>query len=247
MQHATAHDLRGSQRVNDRGLFRDGFLAMLPLWTGAIPFGIVFATAARDLGLHPLEIQAMSLLVFSAAAQISVVALMGAGASALEIIAATIALNVQLVLFGAVISRQIPLTWVTRLPVAWLLTDATFAVAAARGRMLLPVLLGVGASMYLGWNLGTALGLALGQVIPDPRRLAIDFVVPLAFLAVLVPLLRSRPAILVALVGGGLAVLLGRIIPGGAALIGAGVAASLAGVYWTRADRGSVEQGGGDA
>ncbi len=31
--------------------FAQGFFAMLPLWTGVIPVGIAYGTAARDVGV----------------------------------------------------------------------------------------------------------------------------------------------------------------------------------------------------
>ena len=120
---------------------------------------------------------------------------------------------------------------------AWFLTDGAYGVTAALGPLRLPVLLGAGVSMYLGWNLGTALGSAAGQALPDPRQLGIDFVVPLTFLAVLVPLVRTRTAALVALVAGVATLLLARLVPGGIAVLGAGLLGIAAGAWQTRHDR----------
>ena len=46
---------------------------------GAIPSGIAYGVAAHGAGLGPGETQLMSLVVFSAAAQVGAVALLGAG------------------------------------------------------------------------------------------------------------------------------------------------------------------------
>ncbi|MGA8487041.1 MAG: hypothetical protein WB684_08230, partial [Gaiella sp.] len=59
-------------------------------------------------------------------------------------------------------------------------------VSLGVGPLRLAVLLGAGASMYSGWNLGTALGAGLGATPSSPRAYGIDLVAPLAFLAVLV-------------------------------------------------------------
>ncbi|MGN6810562.1 MAG: hypothetical protein ACTHMP_06785, partial [Thermomicrobiales bacterium] len=48
-----------------RGLFARGFLALIPLWTGAIPVGIAYGVAARGVGLGLVETLLMSLTVFS--------------------------------------------------------------------------------------------------------------------------------------------------------------------------------------
>ena len=60
-----------------RGWFVRGFVAMLPLWAGAIPSGIAYGVAAQAVGLGIGETQLMSVLIFSSSAQISVVALLG--------------------------------------------------------------------------------------------------------------------------------------------------------------------------
>lgn len=96
------------------------------------------------------------------------------------------------------------------------------------------VLLGAGVSMYTGWNIGTALGAAAGGHMPDPRRLGIDLVAPLTFLAVLVPLVRSRTAVLVAVVAGVTAIVLGQVAPSGVTVLGAGLAGCAAGAWLGR-------------
>jgi predicted branched-subunit amino acid permease len=221
-------DVSIDQRNTTR-LFRRGFLAMLPLWAGAIPFGIAYSVAAREAGMDALSIQLMSLTVFSAAAQISAVSLMQLGAAPIEILITAVGLNVHLPLFGAVIARELHLSPFKRLGTAYLLTDATYAVCAALGPLRTPVLIGAGASMFLGWNLGTLLGLLVGQAIPDPRQVAIDFVVPLTFLAVLIPLIRTRIALIVAALSAVGTLILGTWLPIGFTILVAGVSASLFG------------------
>lgn len=220
-----------------RALFARGFLAMLPLWAGAIPFGIAYGIAARSAGLGPGETQLMSLIVFSAMAQVSAVALLETGAPTAVLIGTALALNAQLLLLGLAVGRQVRLSWAERLVAAWFLTDGAYGITAARGRLRLPVLLGAGVSMYVAWNLGTGLGTSAAHLLPNPRRLGLDFVVPLTFLAVLVPLVRTRVAALVALVAGLTALLLAQLAPGGIAVFGAGVAGSAAGAWWARHDQ----------
>src|SRR5262249_46719952 len=147
-------------------LFLRGFAALLPLWAGAIPTGIAFAVAARGAGLAPAETQLMSLVVFSAAAQVSATSLLGAGAPAVVLVAAALALNVQLLLLGLAIGRQTRPTWPARLLAAYFLTDGAYGVAVAGGELTLPGLVGAGASMFVAWNAGTAIGVAAGQGLP---------------------------------------------------------------------------------
>lgn len=214
--------------------FVRGFLGLLPLWAGAIPAGIAYGVAARSAGLGPAESQLMSVVVFSAAGQIGAVALLAAGAPAPLLIGTVLALNAQLLLLGLAVARELGLSWRQRLLAACLLTDGAYGVAAALRPLRLPTLLGAGARMFLAWNLGTALGALLGAAIPDPRALGLDLVAPLCFLAVLVPLLRDRPTLVAALVAGAAALLLTCVVPGGVAVLGAGLAGCLAGAWGAR-------------
>jgi predicted branched-subunit amino acid permease len=231
---------RGARRrPTTPALFVRGFLALLPLWAGAIPVGIAYGVAARGAGLSRGETQLMSLVVFSAAAQLSAVTLLEAGAPIPVLIATALALNAQLPLLGLTAGRRVRLSWVARLVVAFFLTDGAYGVAAGRGRPRPPVLLGAGVSMFVAWNAGTGLGAAVGHALPDPRRLGLDLVAPLTFLAVLVPLVRTRATALTALVAGVTALLLTQLAPGGIATLGAALVGSVAGAWWARRPRGA--------
>lgn len=211
------------QQTNRSGTFRDGFIAMLPFWAGAIPSGIAFGAAAKSDGLDGGIAQIMSLLVFSASAQMSTLAHGGLDQSILVLLFTVLALNAHLPLLGAEIRRQCAPNRRQQLTGAFLLTDGAFGVAAARGKLTLPVLTGAGASMYLAWNLGSALGLALGAALPGTAKSGIDLVIPLTFVAVLVPMLRSRTNLLIAAAAGVTAVIAGQVVPAGIAVLLAGL------------------------
>lgn len=217
-----------------RDEFRRGFVRMIPLWIAAIPSGIAFGVAARGAGLGAIEAQLMSLLVFSAAGQVGALALAGDGLPRPFLIGTVMILNAQLLLLGLAAGRQLRPRWPARLGAAFFLTDAAFAVAAAGGHLRLPALVGAGVSMYLAWNGGTALGLLAGQQLLAVRDRGIDFVLPLIFLALAIPTVRSRAAVGVALIAGGGTILLTRFVPSGLAILLAGIAACLCGAWWTR-------------
>ena len=89
-------------------------------------------------------------------------------------------------------------------------------------------------SLFLVWNAMTLVGALVGGVIPDPERLGVDFVFPVAFLAILVPLLRQRIDVVVAVVAGVTAWLLAKWLPGGVPVLGAGASGALLGAWLTR-------------
>jgi predicted branched-subunit amino acid permease len=233
------------EREEDKGTnwywFRRGFVGLLPLWAGAIPSGIAFGVAARDVGLSAVQTQVMSLTVFSAAAQLSATTLWAAGSSTVVLVLTAMALNAHLPLLGLAVGRQVRPAGAIRWLTGWLLTDGAFGIALGQGRLRLPTLIGAGASMYLSFNAGTAIGATAGTTIPAHvlKDFGIDLVAPLTFLAVLAPLIRTRVMLVVAAVAGGTAFLLARVIPSGLAVLGAGVVASMVGAWYH--ERASAE------
>jgi 4-azaleucine resistance transporter AzlC len=207
---------------------------MMPLWLGVAPFAVAYAVLARDAGLSIVETQALSLLVFAGSAQVSAVGLFGRGASGLEVVLTTFLLNVRHVLYGMSLGRVVPMTRRERLFGAYLLTDEAYGVSVARGANTFPFVLGAELSLFLVWNVMTLVGSLVGGVIPDPERLGVDFVFPVAFLALLVPLLRRRIDVAVALVAGLTAWLLAKWLPGGVPVLGAGVSGALFGALLSR-------------
>jgi len=216
------------------GAFRRGFWALAPLWLGVVPFGLAYAITARSAGLSLLETQALSALVFAGSAQFSAVGLFAVGTGGAEIVLTTFLLNVRHLLYGVSLGRRFSLTRRERPVAAFFLTDEAFGIAAASGERSFPFLLGAELSLFMMWNLATLAGFLLGSAIPDPASLGVDLVFPLAFIALLVPLLRTRAELAVALASGALAYVLSRSLPGGLPVLITGVGGSALGAILTR-------------
>lgn len=212
-----------------RGAFFEGFRAMLPLWVGVVPFGAAYAVTARAAGLGVLETQSMSLLVFAGGAQFAAVGLWAAGAGPATLVSATLLVNLRHVLYGVVVGTTTHLRGWRRWAAAHLLTDEAFGMHVARGRGRPAFLFGAGTSLYLVWNLATLVGAVLARTLPDPREIGLDLVFPLAFVALLVPLLGDRRRVAVAMAAGFGAWSLGTVAAPGVAIVVAAAAAAMAG------------------
>jgi 4-azaleucine resistance transporter AzlC len=221
-------------RKDTRAAFGRGFWVMAPLWLGVIPFSLAYAVTARSAGLSLLHTQALSALVFAGSAQLGAVGLFAAGAAGVEIVLTTLLLNVRHALYGLSLGREIRLTPSERPVAAFFLTDEAFGVVAAARERSFPFLLGAELSLFVMWNLATFGGFLLGAAIPDPEQLGVDLIFPLAFLALLVPLVRTRIELIVALASGALAFGLGRVLPGGLPILLTGIGGSLLGAFLTR-------------
>jgi predicted branched-subunit amino acid permease len=190
----------------------EGIRLEFPLLVGVFPFGLIYGTMALSAGLTPGLAQAMSSIVFAGLAQLLATQLIHNGASPVVIVLTIAIVNLRHVLYSASVAPyvgQLPLRWRTVL--AYLLTDEAYAAtilhyerqgATPTGHWLF---LGAGASLWLTWQLSTAIGIFVGTAIPASWRL--EFALPLTFIAMLVPLLKNRPAVAAALSAGTVALL----------------------------------------
>ena len=107
-----------------------------------------------------------------------------------------------------------------------LIVDESWALAGRRGRFEYGVLIGVGLLLYVVWVGGTALGTVIGDLL-DPEAIGLDAAFPALFLALLAPYLRSRRALLTALVAGAITLVLIPVAPPGVPIVAASLAALL--------------------
>jgi 4-azaleucine resistance transporter AzlC len=175
--------------------------------------GTTFGVVARQSGLEPVQIAAMSLLVFAGASQFAMVQLFSDSAPAALVMASVLFNNLRHLLMATSLRAEI-----RRLPVAgrlvagFVLTDESFAMATGyfrRGGQSLAYYFTFAISLYVLWNLATLAGIAIGSGIGDPRRIGVDFAITATFTGIVVLAIRHRSdaviAMVAALVAGGLA------------------------------------------
>lgn len=216
-----------------RSEWQAGFTAMLGLWPAALPGALAYVLSAQQAGLDAPATLLLSLLAFSGSAQIGAVGLLALGAPLPIIVLTMAALHLHYLMLGLTLGRRLPLRGWRRITAALLLTEAAFALSAARRRPSFGFLVGAEASMYLAWCGGTLLAVLLGGYLPADLFDG-DLVVPLIFATLLVPLLRGRADVIAALTAGGAALVLGPLLPGGLGIVGAGVAGCLAAALLSR-------------
>ena len=185
-----------------RSGFLDGVRDLAPMTLGVVPFGIVCGVGAIAAGASPVAALAMSMIMFSGAAQIVATQLLAAGAPFAVILLSCLVVSLRLLMYSAAMAPYLrPLDHRWRNLLSFVLTDQAFAGTIQRFRSSddlranASYFLGSGALLWVTWQLATILGIVAGQVIPASWQL--DFVVPLCFLAVLAPVLRDRVSVLV--------------------------------------------------
>jgi 4-azaleucine resistance transporter AzlC len=176
----------------DRAAFLKGFRRSLPLWAGAMPVALVYAVSARAAGFGAFEILAMSLLIYSATTQLSLVALLAAGTPLSTLMLTALMLNIHHVLYGMSLPEHVPLTRTQRRIAAFFLTDSVYGLTMAEENADAAFLAGAASSLYFAWNFFTLVGLLAGQVFINPAALHLDFITPLTFAVLLAAALNSR-------------------------------------------------------
>lgn len=216
-----------------RAEFLAGVRAFAPLAMSIVPFGLVCGAAAAGSGISFAQALAMSWVIFAGSAQIASTQLHSAGAPLPVIVATAAIINLRFLIYGASLARHfagLDRRW--QAAIAYLLTDQAYALTIVRAATtggsgaLHWFYIGLGGATWIAWQLASLAGILLGNLVPPDWSL--DFVVPLTFIAMLVPLLGDRAMLVAALAGGLAAVLL--VLPLKLELIAAaliGVAAGL--------------------
>ncbi|HXH84067.1 MAG TPA: AzlC family ABC transporter permease [Candidatus Tectomicrobia bacterium] len=207
---------------------RDGFVASLALVPSVFVYGTVFGGLAVQRGLWPVEVWAMSLLVFAGASQFVAVAMLADGASPLFVILTTYVVNMRHYLMAATLApafRAFPRRWLAL--VAHGINDESFAVAVARQNPPDPwFFIGSVAAIGGAFVGGVPVGTQLGGLVADPARWGLDFAFPAVFLAIVAVQLRRREDWAVAVASAALAVAIAAVLPGNWHIVIAGLAVS---------------------
>jgi 4-azaleucine resistance transporter AzlC len=180
--------------------FLAGVRGLAPLLVGVAPFGLVYGVLARASGIPPPAAMAMSSVLFAGSSQFLLAQLVALGAPTLVMISSVGLVNVRHALYSASVApRLVHLGRRWKLVLAYLLTDEAYATAILRYHRddQSPhrhwYFLGAGLALWSGWQLSTACGIVLGAQIPS--SLPLDFALPLTFIAIVVPMIRSRAAL----------------------------------------------------
>ena len=192
--------------------FWAGARAEIPLLIGVIPFGLIYGALAVNAGLSNAEAQLMSAIVFAGSAQFITAQLVHEAAPGLVIVLTIAIVNLRHMLYSASMAPYIAsLSTRWKAVLSYLLTDEAYAPTILHYEKdgVTPYAhwfwLGAGCTLWTFWQTSTAVGIFLGASIPESWSL--DFALPLTFIAMLVPVLRGRPAIAAALSAGVVALL----------------------------------------
>jgi predicted branched-subunit amino acid permease len=224
----------------------------LPVAISIASYGLVWGVLAGQAGMSPLEVLAMSGLVYAGSSQFVALTMWTPGNLPIaSIVIAAAIINLRMLLMTATLRplfEGVP-RWRALLAMffvsdeVWAMTIAQSAKADSTKTFLLSgdspsqesaagsaaFMLGAGALAWLSWTGSTVAGRLLGAVIDDPTAYGLDFAFTATFLALLFSMWKGRSNLVPWLAGGAIAIVASQLLPGTWYIIAGGLGGSLIG------------------
>lgn len=206
--------------------FWHGVVQSLPFLIVILPFAVLFGVVALEAGMDVAQVMGFSVLVLAGASQFTAVQLLSDNAPVIIVILSGLAVNLRMAMYSASLvpwlGRATP---AQRAGLAYVLIDQTYALSiqhyerhpALSMQQRIAYFGGTALVLCVPWMLGSWIGATVGQAIPDD--IALDFAMPITFIAMIAPMLRTAAhlaacfvAVLAALVLAGMPSGLGLLI-----------------------------------
>jgi 4-azaleucine resistance transporter AzlC len=215
-----------------RDRYWEGARRLAPIGGAAAVFAASFAVLARTADFGAAQAIVMSATTFAGSAQFAAASILGTGGTAAAAIVAAVLLNARYAPISMTVAGDFHGNVFRRIVEAQLIVDESWALSRRTdGSYDRRLLVGGGLVLYACWVGGTVLGAVIGDSLGEPESYGLDAAFPALFLALLVPQVRTRPALVAALAGALIAFVLIPLVPPGVPIVAA-TGACLVG--WTR-------------
>ena len=165
---------------------RDG----LPICFGYLSVSFAFGIFATGQGLDIWEAVLISMLNVTSAGQLAAVPIIVGGGRLFELALTQLIINLRYSLMSVSLSQRMgeSVRAKDRFLISFVNTDEVFAVAMSKGTYLGRLyMIGLILTPYLGWSLGTFLGAAAGNVLPEAVTSALGIAIYAMFVAIVTP------------------------------------------------------------
>ncbi|PZO63731.1 MAG: branched-chain amino acid transporter AzlC [Paracoccus denitrificans] len=178
--------------------FWRGATHALPFILILMPMALLFGVVAQTAGLSVMQTMGFSVLVLAGASQFTAVALLSDHVSTIFVIVTALAVNLRMAMYSASLVPYFGKASVwQKAVISYLLIDQNFALASQHYETFprltitqrLAYFLGLALITCLPWAVFTFVGATVGNLIP--AQWPLDFAIPVAFLAMIAPMIRS--------------------------------------------------------
>lgn len=211
-----------------------GVSAVMPLCIGDFPFSFIVGALSVSAGMIVWQSTAWSCIVIAGSAQMLAVNMLKTGASLGVIIFTTFVINLRHVLYSASLAGKIrDASFFQKCLMSYALTDEVYATTIKemeenRGDKYL-FYFTVMLTFWGFWVLANFMGAMFGSSFPDIQKYGLDFAMVAAFIAIVVPQVKSQACMVAALVASMSGVLL-VILPCSLGIVIASLLGVLAGL-----------------
>ncbi|AXI56200.1 hypothetical protein SuNHUV7_18050 (plasmid) [Pseudoseohaeicola sp. NH-UV-7] len=233
-----------------KSIFWQGFRDGAPFVLVVIPFSALFGVLGTEAGLSVFETMTFSVVVIAGAAQFTALQLMVENVPTLIVLASALAVNLRMAMYSAHLTPFLgsaPI-W-QRALAAYFTVDQSYACSISKFEREPALTVPQRMAYFFGavtpvcplWYQFTLVGAVVGGRIPD--SFALDFALPITFLAMITPMLRTLAHVVAAVVAIVMALICADV-PYNLGLIIAGMAGMVAGArteLWTQNRKVAVQ------
>ena len=180
--------------ITDKAGFARGMRDGIPIAMGYFAVAFSLGITARDCGFSALQGFVASLSTYASAGQYIGFTLYAARATLIQLIIMTVITNARYVLMGFALNQRLPenTSMGKRLLTGLSITDEIFGITIAQPGQINPFYpFGALVTAVPCWAAGTAVGIALGSILPARLVSALSIALFGMFLAVIVPACRK--------------------------------------------------------
>jgi predicted branched-subunit amino acid permease len=213
---------------------RNGAIAGLTLLPSVAMYGVAFGIMADVARLTALEAVLFSGWVYAGGAQMATLQAWADPVPLVAVCLTALAMNARYFLLGAALRP-----WLADLPAhqtyasLFFMGDGNWALSLrehGEGRSDVGFLLGSGVVMWLTWVATTGAGNVFGQVLGNPERFGVDFMLPAFFATMAAAFVRRARDAWPLLAGIAVAVIVERLVAGPWHIIAGALAGSFVGM-----------------
>ncbi|MBQ2756289.1 MAG: AzlC family ABC transporter permease [Oscillospiraceae bacterium] len=178
--------------------FSKGVKDGIPIALGYLSVSFTFGITAALQGLPVWFALAISMTNLTSAGQFAGIGLIGSGATFLEMALTQLTINMRYALMSLSLTQKFSngVKFIDRFWIAFVNTDEIFAMASGqKGSVGKKYMLGLASLPYIGWAMGTLLGAAAGNILPEIVRNAMGIAIYGMFLAIILPVAKEKRSV----------------------------------------------------
>ncbi len=186
-------------KSNARRDFIKGLKDGVPIGLGYLSVSFSFGIMAVSSGLSVLAAVIISMTNLTSAGQVAGIAVIAGSGGYIEMALAQLVINIRYALMSLSLSQKLDkgFTALSRLGVSFGITDEIFAVASGKTHEVSKhYMSGLISLPFICWSMGTFLGGAAGEILPERLKAALGIAIYGMFIAIFVPAARKALGVL---------------------------------------------------